>query len=245
MGHILRFAFAEGEVYAMFDRYVQGTKPSWKRRALLTGSLALHGIALIVLVVYSFIHVEEITPPVLSLTFFSAPPPPPPPPPPAKKKTEVKHIEKKIVTPTTIPQLVQPKQEETKDEDDGEEGGVEGGVAGGVKGGVVGGTVGGTLGGTGAPQKPKNVPPHVLDTEKISGETPHLPDIVKIQRKGTGEAVWMGKVCVDSGGRVNQVSTIQGIPGADNAIVDALRGWRFKPQAIPICSMLRFVYTID
>src|SRR3954463_2487889 len=126
MGHILRFAFAEGvdragrrpiceverptvvfircEVYAMFDRYVQGTKPSWKRRALLTGSLALHGIALVVLVVYSFIHVEEITPPVLSLTFFSAPPPPPPPPPPAKKHTEVKHIEKKIVTPTTVPQ---------------------------------------------------------------------------------------------------------------------------------------------
>ncbi|MCU1281897.1 MAG: hypothetical protein JWM53_5443, partial [bacterium] len=25
----------------MFDRYVQGTKPSWKRRAVLTVSLAL------------------------------------------------------------------------------------------------------------------------------------------------------------------------------------------------------------
>ena len=31
----------------MFDRYVQGTKPSWKRRAVLTVSLALHGIAAI------------------------------------------------------------------------------------------------------------------------------------------------------------------------------------------------------
>src|SRR6476646_6279330 len=185
----------EGEVYAMFDRYVQGTKPSWKRRAVLTVSLALHGIAAIVLVVYSFVHVEEITPPALSLTFFSAPPPPPPPPPPAKKHTEVKHIEKKIVTPTTVPQLVQPKQEEEKkDEDDGEEGGVEGGV------------VGGVVGGTGAPTaKPKNVPPHMLEQAKLSGEMPHLPDIVKIQRKGTGLAISMVKVCIDQSGNVNQV----------------------------------------
>ncbi len=227
----------------MFDRYVQGTKPSWKRRAVLTASLALHGIALIVLVVYSFVHVEEITPPALSLTFFSAPPPPPPPPPPAAHKKVEHKIEKKIVTPTTVPQLVQPKEEEKPDEDDGEEGGVEGGVAGGVKGGTVGGVVGGT--GVPSPAKPKNVPPHVFDTEKLSGEMPHLPDIVRIQRKGTGDAVWMGKVCVDQGGRVNQVSTLQGIPGGDGAIVAGLREWRFKPQPVPICTMLRFVYTIN
>jgi protein TonB len=230
----------------MFDRYVQGTKPSWKRRAILTVSLALHAGAAIGMVIYSFIHVEEITPPALSLTFFSAPPPPPPPPPPAKKHTEVKHIEKKIVTPTTVPQLVQPKQEEQKpDEDDGEEGGVEGGVAGGVKGGVVGGTVGGTLGGTGPAVKPKNVPPHVFDSEKLSGDMPHLPDIVKIQRKGTGEAIFMAKVCVDQSGHVNQVSIMQGIPGADNDIMGTLRTWRFKPQPVPICSLFRIVFTIN
>jgi len=227
----------------MFDRYVQGTKPSWKRRAVLTVSLALHGIAAIVLVVYSFVHVEEITPPALSLTFFSAPPPPPPPPPPAKKHTEVKHIEKKIVTPTTVPQLVQPKQEETKDEDDGEEGGVEGGVAGGVKGGVVGGVVGGT--GAAPPAKPKNVPPHMLEQAKLSGEMPHLPDIVKIQRKGTGLAISMVKVCIDQSGNVNQVSVLQGIPGADAAIISAVRAWRYKPQPIPICSMVKFEFQID
>jgi protein TonB len=227
----------------MFDRYVQGTKPSWKRRAVLTVSFALHGIAAIVLVVYSFVHVEEITPPALSLTLLSAPPPPPPPPPPAKKHTEVKHIEKKIVTPTSVPQLVQPKQEEQKpDEDDGEEGGVEGGVAGGVKGGVVGGVVGGT----GVPAaKPKNVPPHQLEQAKLAGEMPHLPDIVKIQRKGTGLAISMVKVCVDQSGSVNQVSIIQGIPGADASIISAVRAWRYKPQPIPICSMVKFEFQID
>jgi protein TonB len=227
----------------MFDRYVQGTKPSWKRRAVLTVSLALHGIAALVLVVYSFVHVEEITPPALSLTFFSAPPPPPPPPPPARKHTEVKHIEKKIVTPTTVPQLVQPKQEEKEeDKDDGEEGGVEGGVAGGVK----GGTVGGVVGGTGAPPpKAKNVPPAKFDADALYKPMPHLPGIVTIQRKGTGEAVWMGKVCIDQGGKVNQISIMQGIPGGDSAIMDTMRSWKFKTQPFPICTMIRLVYTID
>ena len=243
MGHILRFAFAEGEVYAMFDRYVQGTKPSWKRRAVLTASLALHGIALVVLVVYSFVHVEEITPPALSLTFFSAPPPPPPPPPPAAHKKVEHKIEKKIVTPTTVPQLVQPKQEEEKDDDAGEEGGVEGGVAGGVAGGTVGGVVGGT--GPVPAAKPKNVAPHMLEQQKLAGDMPHLPDIVKIQRKGTGLAISMVKVCIDQGGNVNQVSIIQGIPGADQAIMSTIRGWKYKPQPIPICSMVKFEFQID
>ena len=154
----------------MFDRYVQGTKPSWKRRAVLTVSLALHGIAAIVLIVYSFIHVEEITPPALSLTFFSAPPPPP---------------------------------------------------------------------------KAKNVPPHTLEQAKLSGDMPHLPDIVKIQRKGTGEATAMVKICIDQGGRVNQVSIIQGIPGADNDIMSTVRNWKYKPQPIPICSMVKFEFFIN
>lgn len=235
----------------MFDRYVQNTKPSWKRRAVLTVSLALHGIAAVVLVIYSFIHVEELTPPQLSLTFFSAPPPPPPPPPPAAHhKTEVHHVTPKVVQPTVVQPIVQPKQEEKEEEDssddDGVEGGVEGGVKGGTVGGVVGGVVGGTLGGqAGPPAKPKNVPAYVLDQAKMSGDNPHLPDIVKIQRKGTGEAVALAKICVDQSGKVSSVQLIQGIPGADNDIISTLRTWKFKPQPVPICSMSRFVFTID
>ena len=228
----------------MFDRYVQGTKPSWKRRAVLTASLGLHAVAGIALVIYSFVHVEEITPPALSLTFFSAPPPPPPPPPPAAHHKEIKHIEKKIVTPTTVPQLVQPKEEEKPDEDDGEEGGVEGGVAGGVKGGVVGGVVGGT-GAPAPPSKPKNVPPAKFDQDAIYKPDPHLPDIVRIQRKGTGDAIWMGKVCLDQGGKVNQISIMQGIPGGDQEIMNTMRTWKFKPQPFPICTLIRLVYTIN
>ncbi len=227
----------------MFDRYVQGTKPSWKRRLLMSVSLGLHGAAAIVLVIYSFVHVEEITPPALSLTFFSAPPPPPPPPPPAAHKKVEHKVVTKTVQPTQIPQLVQPKEEQKEDEDDGEEGGVEGGVAGGVKGGVLGGVVGGT--GVAPAAKPKNVPPHVLDQQKISGAMPSLPDIVKIQRKGTGDAVFLAKICIDMGGNVNQVSVMQGIPGADQSILATLRTWKFKPQPVPICSLSKFEFHIE
>lgn len=233
----------------MFDRYVQGTKPSWKRRAVLTVSLGAHVVAAIALFVYSFIHIEEITPPALSLTFFSAPPPPPPPPPPAAHhKTEQHHVEKKMVQPTQVQPIVQPKQEEKeeeKDDDDGEEGGVEGGVAGGVKGGVIGGVVGGTVGGTVSAAKPKNVPPLTFDQNALYKPDPHLPDIIKIQRKGTGDAIWMGKVCVDQSGRVNQISMMQSIPGADASIMGTMRTWKFKPQPVPICTLIRIVYNID
>ena len=84
-----------------------------------------------------------------------------------------------------------------------------------------------------APPKAKNVPAHMLETQKLSGEYPHLPDIVKIQRKGTGTATAMVKICIDQSGHVNQVSIIQGIPGADAEILNTLRTWKYKPQAIP------------
>src|SRR4051812_6865991 len=102
----------------MFDRYLQETKPNWKRRALATASVALHIVAGISLVIYSFFHIEEVTPPVLSLTFFSAAAPPPPPPPPPPKKSSTKTKPKVTPTqPTTITQLVQPKQEDKAEEE--------------------------------------------------------------------------------------------------------------------------------
>src|SRR5258706_13979804 len=102
----------------MFDRYVEQTKPSWKRRALIIASVGLHGAAAVVLVVWSFFHVDEIAPPALSLTFFSAAPPPPPPPPPPPKASTTPKVERKIKPtqtmghPTNVKHLIQPKQQE-------------------------------------------------------------------------------------------------------------------------------------
>lgn len=234
----------------MFDRYVAGYKPSWKRRALLIASLIMHGLAGVALLVWSVLHVEEIAPPALSLTFFSAPPPPPPPPPPAgKKKTEIKpKVQQVIRQPTEIPKLIQPKEPE-KEEDEGEEGGVEGGVKGGVAGGVVGGVVGGTLGGTGtkleAAPKPKSVASFVLDAQRLSYPEPHLdPSFTGAHQKQT--VIGTYKICIRQDGRVSDVTPITSIPGQDVIVIRQLKEtWVYKPQPLPVCSTRIFKFIIN
>jgi len=41
------------------------------------------------------------------------------------------------------------------------------------------------------------------------------------------------------------VAPLQSIAGADEAIMATLRTWQLKPQPIPICSLSRFVFTVD
>src|SRR5215831_12787114 len=83
------------------------------RRSIWYGlSIAFHGALLAVGIAYSFWHVEELSPPLLKVTFMSAAPPPPPAAaPPAGGGAAPK---KKIVVKKTIaepkPELVQPKE---------------------------------------------------------------------------------------------------------------------------------------
>jgi protein TonB len=207
------------------------------------------------------LHIEEITPPALSLTFFSAAPPPPPPPPPPKAASHVEHkvtpkveTPKTMVQPTDVKPIVQPKEEEKKEEDDGEEGGeeggVKGGVAGGVKGGVVGGVVGGTVGASGTGQgqgggTPKTVPQFVLSASKLNAPDPHLPDWFRNQHAGqTVRGTY--RVCIRQDGHVSDVYTIAGVPGVDQAIIETVKSqWMFKPQGLPVCAPWVFVFKIN
>ena len=72
----------------MFDRYLKQTELDWRRRALALASILVHGLVAIMLVIWSFFHVDEIAPPALALSVFTAPPPPPAPaaPPPGRPK---------------------------------------------------------------------------------------------------------------------------------------------------------------
>src|SRR5438045_2516250 len=146
----------------MFDRYVEAQEHPPGRRAkqlLLIASVVVHAMVLVGLIVWSFIHVEEVAPPLLTVTFFSgaAPPPPPPPPP---------------------------------------------------------------------PPKPKNVASEPNTGDYANRPDPHVPDAIKIQRKGTGEAVFIAKLCMGQDGHVLSVTVLSGIPGADDAILATMRQWR-------------------
>jgi periplasmic protein TonB len=242
----------------MFDRYLQSqVRPKAWKRALLIVSIVVHAIAISGLIIWSFVHVEEVTPPPLTVTFFaSAPPPPPPPPPPPKKKSSTVKKPKttQVVQPTDVPKIVQPEPEPEPEKDEGEdegvEGGVEGGVAGGVVGGEVGGVIGGVLGGvgTGPPPdapKPKNVPPHVLAAQKISGDLPSFPNEIKAQYQGQQLKISV-LVCITQSGAVDAERTkvLSAPPGTKDIVLQYLRAWRYKPQQLPICSPVNFIVNI-
>ncbi|MSP61297.1 MAG: hypothetical protein EXR72_13320 [Myxococcales bacterium] len=110
---------------------------------------------------------------------------------------------------------------------------------------MIGGVLGGTPTEAPPPPKPKNIPAHQLDTEVIYRPDPHLPEAIKAQRKGSGEATFTAKVCVGMDGKVSNISVLTGIPGADDAILATIRQWKYKPQPIPVCFIANWVFTIE
>jgi protein TonB len=92
--------------------------PRRQRRVAFALVVVFHAALIAAGVVYSFWHVEELTPPTLRVTFMSmAPPPPPPPPPPRsgggsrpkKVAVKTKAPEPEPVKPPE-PQIVQPPE---------------------------------------------------------------------------------------------------------------------------------------
>ena len=184
--------------------------------------------------------------------------PPPPPPPAAKKRSTPTPRHKPVLAKVEIPRpvleppkVVEPPREEPAEEDDEDEGvvgGVEGGVAGGVVGGVVGGQVGGTGGGGSmAPERPKakNVPPFVIARDMIRQAPPRMSEMFKSSHRGQ-QVMGMYKVCVDTDGKVYEVSPVKAIDGANDEIIDGIKAdWLYKPQQVPVCFLYNMVVTVQ
>jgi hypothetical protein len=232
----------------MFDRFVSGRKPSWTRRTLLIGSLGLHVAVALALVVGSWFHVAELTPPALAIVFFAHEPPPQGSTAPAQKPQKAPrppHAAKQLTQPTTrttAPPPTDATSENPGDQPSDEPPGT----------GPIGPPStsppcpGGNCNGPAAPApKPLNVPPHALDAQRLAGAMPHLPSSVLGARRGLGEATFTARLCVDQSGVVSSVTVLSGIPGADGDIVSTLRNWRYKPQAIPVCFITQLVYNVE
>ena len=93
------------------------------------------------------------------------------------------------------------------------------------------------------PPKFKNVSPATLEAAKLSGNPPRLPDVVKLKRMGW-ETSGTYKICVGTDGNVASVMTFASVPDADESVMAQLREWKFKPQPVGICSLMRFAWTI-
>jgi protein TonB len=255
-----------------FDAYRAQSRPhprSGRRRLIYAASIALHAALIAGGVAYSFWHIDELTPPVVRVTFMASAPPPPPPPPPAggggaaRKKPAVKPH----VVPTKTPEIVQPREtpkpeppketpkpEEKTDEGEkaGEKGGVTGGVAGGTVGGTAQGTIGGKLGGTpggivGASGPPaKFLPPNMGAAQKLLGPDPPFPP--SLRRAGVVYRV-LAKICVGTSGAVEKITIMKGAdPQLDEGVTSTVKSsWRFRPlmanaMPVPFCYPATFEF---
>jgi outer membrane biosynthesis protein TonB len=261
-----------GEDLMAFEAFRAQSEPEARRgrkRLWYALSIAFHGALIGVGIAYSFWHIEELSPPLLKVTFMSAAPPPPPAPPPpagggagaAKKKVTVKpkplvQAKPELVQPREIPKPVDPPREtpapETKSDDKGEKAGTPGGTIGGTPGGTVGGTPGGTIGGTpggtagGTPGAPKFLPPHIGIAQKLSGDDPPFPPALR--QPGAVYHVLV-KVCVTVTGAVDKVTIMKSTESQlDVGVIETLkRSWRFRPymanaMAIPFCTIKDFEF---
>ena len=231
----------------MFERFANGRRPDWKRRTVLVGSLALHGGVVVALLVASWFHVAELTPPALAVVFLSAPEPPPPPAaPPRSRPHPATHRPQPSVPAVAAPAAPPPSQPDPGDlPSDGPPGPPGPPDPSGLPGDPHGAPcTGGNCVSAPAP-KPRNVAPHALDAQRIAGAMPHLPPAVIGARRGLGDSTFTARICVDQAGAVSSVTVLAGIPGADGDIVSTLRGWRYKPQPIPVCFITQFVYDVQ
>jgi hypothetical protein len=87
----------------------------------------------------------------------------------------------------------------------------------------------------------KRVASFVFDRERVASPDPHLPDAAK-PRPGTKlKGTYL--ICVGTDGKVNKVTVVQSIAGADQAIQDHLKStWLYKPQPVPVCSPRTFIF---
>jgi protein TonB len=135
-----------------------------------------------------------------------------------------------MVQPTQVPDKL-PPQEDAPAEDFGVPGGVEGGVPGGVLGGVLGGVPGGVpggvLGGTGEEPVMAGVGgvslPTIIPSSKIKPEYPEVARKARIAGKVLLSAV------IDREGNVTDVTVLKGHPMLNNAAIDAVKKWKYKP----------------
>lgn len=239
-GH-LRTRDAKAEPEFPFQSLVVAELPSTAARssATFTVSLTLHALLIVAIVIVPLIWYDTVPLPNARTlrTFFAdipdvvPPPPPPPPPPPAAVSRPVAPVSEPVrpletaafVAPIEVPdQIVEEKS--TFGFDEGVPGGVEGGVPGGVVGGVVGGLPQEVAASTAEPVV--RVGGSIAAPKLIHSVRPKYPELAQMARL---RGIVILEALVDAKGRVESVKVLLSRPILDEAAVEAVKQWRYKP----------------
>jgi len=223
----------------MFSQtFVEQSEAERKRkRATQSGSFIVQLIIVGFLFLIPLWFVDVL--PVQSLaTFLVAPPPPPPPPPPAAPTVKVERVSEvvngSLRSPSKIPEKVKMiKEEEAPPPSSG-------GVIGGVEGGVPGGQVNGVLGSiltsshttqmvVAAPPKRIRVSTGISEGMLIHRVEPIYPTIAARARiQGTVQL----RAVIAKDGSIENLQVIGGHPILQQAALDAVKQWRYKPYIL-------------
>lgn len=232
-------AFARVEPRPMFSQtFVEQSEADRKRkRATQSGSFIVQLIIVGFLFLIPLWFVDVL--PVQSLaTFLVAPPPPPPPPPPAAPTVKVERVSEvvngSLRSPSKIPEKVKMIKEEEAPPP------TSGGVIGGVEGGVPGGQVNGVLGSiltsshttqmvVAAPPKRIRVSTGISEGMLIHRVEPVYPTIAARARiQGTVQL----RAVIAKDGSIENLQVIGGHPILQQAALDAVKQWRYKPYIL-------------
>jgi TonB family protein len=129
-------------------------------------------------------------------------------------------------------------------------------AAAGVPGGVVGGVVGGVLGGIIVPPPPPPIPlpptssqgtparigGDVAQSNLVSSVPPRYPELARAARV-TG--VVLLQVVINREGLVENINVVSGHTLLTEAAVEAVKQWRYKPQATPVVTTVTVNFTMQ
>jgi protein TonB len=181
----------------------------------------------------------------VTVHFGDIPPPPPPPPPPAAV------IARKVQAAPPPPPPPPPEPARR-----GGRGGVTGGVPGGVPGGVSGGVVGGVAGATTTRSvqgtadeydKALRVGSKIAAPTKLVHVDPVYPEVARAAKV---QGVVIVEARIEADGTVSDVKILRSIPLLNQAALDAVRQWVFRPvllngAPVPVIMTVTVPFRLD
>jgi periplasmic protein TonB len=226
----------------MFDTTLIASQPKRETRrklASLPVALAIHALAIGVVMVSQLWAVNEVPEPATVVAFvdFQPPSPPPAPPPPPPGDRDGEHDVTTNAAPPAEP--VQPHEipsepatargPDTGGEPGGVPGGVPGGLPEGIPAGIPGGVVG-TVAGAGAPDVPIHIGGDVNPPVPLSRPAPRYPELARMARI---QGVVLLEAVIEKDGSVADVRITHDLRlGCGPAAQEAVRSWRYSPATL-------------
>jgi len=205
-------------------------KTKSKYWSLLT--LGINAAILLALIIWPLLHPEALPTQMMATLLVAPPPPPPPPQAPVQVKIKSEMIENQLQAPSKIPKTIKDIKESAAPPQMAGVSGMEG-MGGGTPGGVMGGILGGI--GNSAPvvkaaaPKKLSISSGVMAGNLLEKTVPQYPAIAKAARiQGTVVL----QATISKAGTIQNLRVVSGPPMLQQAAMDAVRSWRYKPYLL-------------